>query len=452
MAVPRRYRRTTSTLGRKHALERLGRYRPTLDEARARKPELRPTSDWPTTGLGVVTRSDIHVLRIIGALDPEYGGTSEASVRECIAAQQSGVRNTFIFGVDTASRDTTRSTQERLVSEGVRVRPFRVSPLPAAYARRWGLSLSMCFWIARHLRSFDVVHLHQTWGLPQVVALVVAALARRPCVLTPHESLTAYDVEREKQLVKRCLKRLYLRRASLILLASSLEADDSVGAQHRAKSKVLPHPLEHMPHNGRTRGDGEVTSPEAPLNVGFLGRLHPKKNVHLLIQAIGAVERDVHLRVAGTGPEAYEARLVRHAHAAGVADRVAWVGFVQRDDRHRFFADVDLLALVSEYECFGVAAAEAMSDGVAVLVSERTGIAPMVAKHACGFVVAPDVASIVEALRVATADRELLARLAGRGPGAVEQELSMEAYGTSVRRSYEALIERGRPSVTRFKG
>jgi glycosyltransferase involved in cell wall biosynthesis len=270
-------------------------------------------------------------------------------------------------------------------------------------------------------------------------------------VLTPHESLTAYDVEREKQLVKRCLKRLYLRRASLILLASSLEADDSVGVQHRGKSKVLPHPLEHMPRNGRARHGGEVPSPEAPLSVGFLGRLHPKKNVDLLIEAIGAVERDVHLRVAGTGPEAYEARLVRHAHAAGVADRVAWVGFVQRDDRQRFFGDVDLLALVSEYECFGVAAAEAMSGGVAVLVSERTGIAPIVAKHACGFVVAPDVASIVEALRVATEDRKLLALMAARGPSAVEQELSMEAYGTSVRRSYQALAHRGNPPLAGFK-
>ena len=364
-------------------------------------------------------------------------------MRECIAAQQSGVRNTFIFGVGTASRNTTRPAQERLVREGVSVRAFSVLPLPGAYARRWGLSLSMCFWIARHLRSFDVVHLHQTWGLPQVVALVVAALARRPCVLTPHESLTVYDVEREKQLVKRYLKRLYLRHAALILMASPLEATDSVGVQHWGKSKILPHPLEHVP---RRAWDGRgVASPETPLNVGFLGRLHPKKNVDLLIQAIGALERDVHLRVAGTGPEAYEARLVRHAHAAGVADRVAWMGFVQRDDRHRFFADIDLLALVSEYECFGVAAAEAMSDGVAVLVSERTGIAPIVAKHACGFVVAPDLASIVEALRVATEDREQLARFAARGRRAVEQELSMEAYGTSVRRSYEALARRGSP-------
>jgi glycosyltransferase involved in cell wall biosynthesis len=113
---------------------------------------------------------------------------------------------------------------------------------------------------------------------------------------------------------------------------------------------------------------------------------------------------------------------------------------VGRDDRSAFFDGLDLLALVSEYECFGVAAAEAMAHGVPVLVSDRTGIAPLVTRYRCGFVVAPDVSSITEVLRTVRGDEQLLVRSGARGQDAVRDELSMDAYGARVRRCYEDLV------------
>ncbi len=395
--------------------------------------------------------SVIRVLRIIGLLDPEYGGTSEAAVSECIASQRAGIANTFAFGVDTGSRSTTQEAQQRLSREGVVVLPFKVLPIASYYARRWGLSLSLCRWVVGHVRGFDVVHLHQTWGLPQVVGLIAASLGRRPCVVTPNESLTDYDVQREKQLLKRGLKQLYLRYASLIVFASPLEAADSVGTRFERKSAVLPHPLPEASSTPGAQASAtrrSARSHQTPhLTVGFLGRLHPKKNVHLLIDALSRLAGDVRLRVAGEGPEEYTSWLISHTSRCGVADRVEWLGFVKREDRAQFFADVDLVALVSEYECFGLAAAEAMGDGVAVLVSEQTGIASTVSQYECGFVISPDVQSIVATLQGAIAQKELLAELGMRGAAAVRQELSMEAYGLRVRCRYEEVLQRARGDV-----
>lgn len=392
-----------------------------------------------------MTTAHIRVLRVIGLLDPEYGGPSESSVSACIATQRSGVMNTFVFGVAAGSTGATLATEQRLRSEAVVVRPFTVIRLANYHAKRWGLSMSLCYWIVRHIRRFDIVHLHQTWGLPQVIGLAAATLARRPCVVSPHESLTGYDVEREKSVVKRWLKRAYLRYGALIILASDLEAADSMGDRSRAKSRVLAHPLADYPRAATSDGRPPSTlrapsSPPGRFTVGYLGRLHPKKNVDLLISAIAGLPDDVALRVAGDGLENYKAGLLRGANAAGVADRIEWLGFVGRDDRSVFFDGVDLLALVSEYECFGVAAAEAMAHGVPVLVSDRTGIAPLVARYRCGFVVPPDVSSITEVLRTVRDNDQLLAGSGARGQDAVRDELSMDAYGARVRRCYEDLV------------
>lgn len=396
--------------------------------------------DMPTR----LSQPDIQVLRIIGLLDPKYGGPSESSVSACIATQRSGVKNTFVFGVAAGSRGTTFATQERLANEGVAVRPFPVTRIASYYAQRWGLSLSLCYWVTRHVRRFDVVHLHQTWGLPQTVGLIAAAISRRPCVITPHESLTSYDVEREKSFVKRWLRERYMRHASLILFASDLEAADSISEPHEGKITVLPHPLgddspsDTVIYAGGNLGD--QSRPTRALTVGFLGRLHPKKNVDLIIKAIASLPDDICLRVAGDGLEEYKSWLMSCAREVGVAERVEWLGFVSRDDRWNFFNEVDLLALVSEYECFGVAAAEAMAHGVAVVVSDRTGIASIVTKYGCGFVVAADVASVAEALRAASAEKQELAGLGARGRTAVRNDLSMKAYGSRVRHCYEELI------------
>lgn len=388
-----------------------------------------------------VTSAGPSVLRIIGLLDPEYGGTSEASVSETVAAQRSGVMNTFVFGIDATSRVTTRETQERLRRAGVIVKPFRVLPIARFYSRRWGLSVSLCCWILLHARRYDVVHLHQTWGLPQLAGLAAAVLFRRPCVITPHECLTTYDVAREKRLVKQRLKDTFLRHASLTIFASELEAADSVGDVDRQRTTVLPHPIPDAP-----AVVGSAHHPDSntnPFTVGFLGRLHPKKNLELVIDAIGELDGAIHLRVAGDGPKAYKASLVDRARRAGIADRVEWLGFVDRADHAEFFSNVDALAMVSDYECFGLAASEAMAHSVAVVVSDRTGIAPIVRQYGCGLVVAADVRQIADALRELSGDRGRLAELATQGPSAVRDKLSMQAYGSRVRRSYDELTARG---------
>jgi glycosyltransferase involved in cell wall biosynthesis len=61
-----------------------------------------------------------------------------------------------------------------------------------------------------------------------------------------------------------------------------------------------------------------VTSSDTRLRLGYLGRLHKKKNLSLLIEALPKLGSKVSLTVAGTGPE--EEALKAKADALGIAD------------------------------------------------------------------------------------------------------------------------------------
>jgi len=383
--------------------------------------------------------SDLCVLHVIGAVDPEFGGTSEVAVSMCIASQRAGIRTTLLFAADASAEEVIRTIEARLRSEEVSVRRFRTVPLVRFYARRWGLSVQLCRWVIRHAGRFDVIHIHQAWGLAQIAALLAAMAWQRPCVFTPHASLTNYDIDREKRFVKSLLKRWYLSAAARVWLTSPLEARDSMPPRHLSKSRIVPCPLaasEAWPVSTPRR----TPNPDEPLTVGFLGRLHPKKNVDLVIRSIALAPDGIRLRVAGDGPAPIRRDLMQCAADSGVADRVEWLGFVTRENRSAFFESIDVLVLVSEYESFGLAVAEAMAHGLPVIVSSRTGIASIIKKYECGMVIEPTQADVAGALQRLAADPALVSRLGSQGPVAVENELSMDSYGAGARLGYQQLI------------
>ena len=356
----------------------------------------------------------------------------------CVASHRAGVHNTFAFPVAPDAWSAIGPVCERLTGAGVRVCTFPVVTWAPHYGRRWGLSPSLAAWIMRHVRQYDVVHIHGTWGLVQLVALLAAKHASRPSVVTPHESLTSYDVGHTRPAAKRRLKQVYLDHGSLFVLSSRLEADDTLPISYSHRGTVIPHPLPQI-----EAGLGVADSPVArPLVIGFLGRLHDKKNVHLLIRAIALSSCDARLRIAGDGPPDYKAALMSVVSEFGVEDRVEWLGFVAREDRNDFLDSIDVLAMPSRYECFGMSAAEAIARGVAVVVSSKSGIADLVQRYSCGIVARPTVHSLAEIFQVLDANRDLVADLAQRGTTAALAELSMTSYGARIRSEYETLLGR----------
>lgn len=149
--------------------------------------------------------------------------------------------------------------------------------------------------------------------------------------------------------------------------------------------------------------------------IGTVARLHPLKQIDLAIRLLPTLT-DVHLAVAGQGPDA--ARLKALAAELGVTDRLHMVGEIKPDDVGRFLACLDVFVFPSAAETFGLAAVEAAQAGVPVVSNGLPVLREVLQVDGtpCAlFVDAADTAQFAEAVRRVLADRDLHAELVASG-------------------------------------
>src|SRR5687767_8927873 len=98
----------------------------------------------------------MRVLRVIGGIDPAFGGPAVSAANSCVASQRTGVDNTFVFPTDRPVLEEARPGIQWMKGEGIEVRTW--ARLRGRWAARWGISLGLPLWLARNARRFDVVH------------------------------------------------------------------------------------------------------------------------------------------------------------------------------------------------------------------------------------------------------------------------------------------------------
>ena len=188
----------------------------------------------------------------------------------------------------------------------------------------------------------------------------------------------------------------------------------------------------------------------APVRVLAVGRLVPDKNLATLVEAFaeaGFRPGEAELELRGTGP--LEGELRERALALGVP--VALPGPAAPAELPAIYAAADVLALVSTYEPFGVAAREAAAAGLALICSERAGAAGDVAvEDENALIVDPQSREqIAAALRRLVLEPELRERLAAGSRAVTERHLpeaDAEAWERALLRACAQPSRAGRSS------
>ena len=177
------------------------------------------------------------------------------------------------------------------------------------------------------------------------------------------------------------------------------------------------------------------------MNIGFIGRNIPKKGIDRLLHALACHPR-LAWRLLIAGPPGTDQFVAEHremSKSLGVDGRVEWLGFV--DDKAAFFRRCDILAMPSEYEGFGMVAAEAMSHGLPVVVPKRSGVAEIVSEFGAGIVIGDSgVPRLSAALLEFDEQRQAWPTFSRNGLRAVDQRLTFGAYGSSLRELYSTLV------------
>ncbi len=386
----------------------------------------------------------MRVLRVIHSVNPRIGGPGVAVINSVVSGARAGVESEVAVVVRPGEMSAPwwRELETRCEREKVRLMSFPVGA-PRLSGHFYEPSPALARWFVRQRRGrYDIVHAESPWTASCAIATTYAVCRAIPVAITPHEVFTPFDLAKGtlgRRRVKGVGLRVYGRAASLIVCSSPLEMDDA------HKSGLPPAKLTWAYHAvvdelAPSQSAEPSATPGSGLRVGYLGRLDPKKNVALLIEAIALMDREVTLQVAGQGDPEFESELVQLAKRA-LPGRAEFVGWVDSRDKAAFFSTIDVLAMPSKYECFGVVATEALAAGVPVIVGDRVGIAGLVRSHHAGTVVQPTVSGIADALRRYRNDVHALAADRAQARSAALAETSFAAHGSRLLAVYSGLLE-----------
>ncbi len=171
-----------------------------------------------------------------------------------------------------------------------------------------------------------------------------------------------------------------------------------------------------------------------PLRLITIGRLHPIKGYHLLLDAVAALVKGgliVDLDMIGDGPE--RAALEKRAQALGLGARVRFSGAVSQDAIGAHYDQADAIVVSSFMEGVPVVLMEAMAKGLGVIATRVGGIPELVEDGVSGFLVnAGSADALMESIRVLAADPDLCQRQGKAGRKRVLAEYSLDQVGAGM--------------------
>ncbi|MBR9973697.1 glycosyltransferase family 4 protein [Magnetospirillum sulfuroxidans] len=181
-----------------------------------------------------------------------------------------------------------------------------------------------------------------------------------------------------------------------------------------------------------------ATEAEAGI-IGFAGRPNdPRKNLGLLIRAIVIAHgRDPRIRLRLTGqPDKSTAAMIR---SLGAQALVQWQGVLPRQDLPGFYAGLDVFALPSAQEGFGIVGIEAMACGVPVVSTRCGGPQDYVCDGETGFLVDSTAQAMAEALLRLVIDRALHHRMGHAARNVAKTRYSPACFRKALDENWQAV-------------
>ena len=187
----------------------------------------------------------------------------------------------------------------------------------------------------------------------------------------------------------------------------------------------------------------------------FVGRLERLKGVEVAIRALALLRDrahdDVRLLILGEdsreGDESEKDRLKEIAAAAGVRDRVDFLGSVAHHELPFFYSAADVCVMPSYSESFGLVGLEAQACGRPVVGSDVTGLRSVVRDEVSGYLLeSHDPAMYAERIG-RLIDNPELAQQMGRRGRLLAQRFSWTRTADRLQRLFDGVVEKAQVRV-----
>ncbi len=242
--------------------------------------------------------------------------------------------------------------------------------------------------------------------------------------LAEETGLSAAEAARFREIEARLLPLL-----AGVLCPSRSTAEAVIGAGVSRARIGVAAPGTAKPATRRTRG-----RQHGAVRLLCVASVTPRKGQLVLVEALASLKRpDWRLLLIGspTRDPAYAAAVSRAIAANGLEGRVTLGGEIPSERLGAAYEEADLFVLPSFHEGYGMALAEALAHGLAV-VSTRAGAIPEIVPLSAALLVPPgDGAALEEALWRLLDDRDYLAAL---GEGALRAGAALPDWAEAASR------------------
>lgn len=197
--------------------------------------------------------------------------------------------------------------------------------------------------------------------------------------------------------------------------------------------EVIPNPLcldgvDVAPAPSKAKVLASIGVSGDAFTVIFPGRLVPEKGHRFFLQALALLHaRRIRLRAIIIGDGPLQAELAAEVKSQDLEEMVSLHPAVPHAQLLALVAAADILVMASTHEGFGLAAAEAMALGKAVVATRVGGIPELIEDGKTGLLVPPaDPHALAERIAQVRADEALRERLGQEGRRRTSEELSAD--------------------------
>lgn len=344
----------------------------------------------------------VKVLHVIPSISSLRGGPSVAVLEMAAAQRQLGMDVAILTTNDDGPRiNSSMPLGQWFQFNGVPVIAFpRWSP-PLAVIREFSISTGLNYWLAMHIGDYQLLHIHALFSWVSTTSMAMARRAKVPYVISTIGQLNHWSLGQSagrKRVFLRLIERRNLNGAAALHFTTDDERDQALSLGLLAPSWVIPLGV-HLP----TSSNLSLSESKKTTTFLFLSRIHPKKQLERLIEALALLKRrrseaDWQLCIAGDGDPDYLRSLQRLIASSGIADRCRWLGFVEGQAKWDVLQQADWFILPSASENFGIAAIEALAAGTPPILSADVAVSTDIAAEAAGIIASSEPHALAQVL------------------------------------------------------
>lgn len=326
--------------------------------------------------------------------------------------------------------------------------PLEMSHCEVHYIERFRHYMQMKMQFNDILQSVspDVVHVNCCWNPECSLVQKWSREKGYKTVYTPHGMLEPWILKRHYWTKKIPALLLYQRAAiknsTIIHATAESEKENLFHLGYNPQIAVIPNGIEV--DSIKMKSDWSRKK-----KILFLSRIHVKKGVNFLIEAVAQLKEQLagfQIIIAGEGDMGYVEELKQLAKDLNVAEMFDFIGGVYGDKKWDLYQQADLFILPTHSENFGIVVAEALASGTPVITTKGTPWGELETNH-CGWWtevgIKPTQSAIIDFLGKDERELEIMGR---NGRKLVEDKYGITVIAKKMQRLYNwILVEENKP-------